>query len=98
MIKIVCPAAARPIDANVLLKHSMFNGRPYAIDAVNAAPTLDYAPMRCGEWEEKRLDRHRNIGIPHDFTVLVFRCPICGKIAKEKYNFCPNCGAKMGEQ
>ena len=27
-----------------------------------------------------------------------YKCSICGYVAREKYNFCPDCGAKMDRE
>ncbi len=86
----------RPIDANALLQHSMFNGRPYAIDAVNAAPTLDVAPLAEVErltasaaadaWEVAQL-------IGND--EYVYPCPVCKhRDEREDGEHCRGCNSK----
>lgn len=50
-------------------------------------PTLDYAPVRHGEWMD--------IGLGF---MMMLTCSNCGKqaiIAQDPYPYCPNCGAKM---
>lgn len=47
-------------------------------------PTADVAPVVHGHWI---LGVRPNVQMP--------MCDICHKQATSKYNFCPNCGAKM---
>lgn len=49
--------------------------------AILDAPAADVAPVRHGRW--KRYGR--NLG----------ECSNCGEIVNIRYNYCPNCGAKM---
>ena len=52
------------------------------LDNVERAPAADVAPVGHGQWEH------------YSTTMMV--CSICGKhIARHRYNYCPNCGAKM---
>ena len=46
------------------------------------APTLDAEPIRHGEWIESKVGGYD-------------KCSVCGDPTLAKYNFCPNCGAKM---
>ena len=95
----------RPIDADALVSdiesvRNMFFHSPYerrfhedriefALNMVEDVPTLDYAPVRHGEW----------IKIPGSDKT----CSKCGEeyptIDHRGFlltdNFCPNCGAKM---
>ncbi len=95
----------RPIDADALLKHRRNHGKPYAIDPIDKniddqlielkhvlnAPTLDYAPVRHGEWVKQKNGR------------LI--CKLCGVRGLQDSDeldyyyypsvYCPNCGAKM---
>lgn len=50
-------------------------------DAINRTPAADVEPVRHGRW--KRYGR--NLG----------ECSNCGEIVNIRYNYCPNCGAKM---
>lgn len=50
-------------------------------DTLNALPAADVAPVVHGRW--KRYGR--NLG----------ECSNCGEIVNIRYNYCPNCGAKM---
>lgn len=48
---------------------------------IEAIPAADVAPVVHGRW--KRYGR--NLG----------ECSNCGEIVNIRYNYCPNCGAKM---
>ena len=89
----------RPIDADALLKKRRNFGKEYSLDPVDKnvddqlidlrhvlnAPTLDYAPVKRGEWI-------------HDINNL-YGCSVCLEretmSRKKLKKFCPNCGAKM---
>lgn len=84
----------RPIDANALFdalydnEFQTFCPLDEVSDVIAAAPTLDYEPVRHGEWEWDTLD--------------VYMCSACGGkshvkevIGRPDWDYCPNCGAKM---
>ena len=85
----------RPIDANELIECTanfrcgLHGVRREAVEKIfeyiNAAPTLDYAPVRHGFWwyGEEYAGVHE------------VECSICGEAEKEYHDYCPNCGAKM---
>ena len=84
----------RPIDADALKesarKVSVFRtydaGTPDLRALVDTAPTLDYAPVRHGEWKNcGQISR----------TQWLWRCSLCGCPQDYNHNYCPNCGAKM---
>lgn len=88
----------RPVDANALAddfiqdsKDAGFYTSIYvgAARRVQAAPTLDYAPVRHGEWEFDVFTA--KYGNP-------YRCSICKEEFDDTHNYCPNCGAKMNEE
>lgn len=92
-------ADTRPIDANALFdalydnEFQTFCPLDEVSDVIAAAPTLDYAPVRHGEWE--RMDEYCN----HSKE---FRCTSCKQSVFYdhftrfcEYDYCPNCGAKM---
>ena len=59
-----------------------------AMEIVATAPTADVAPVRHGRWLQKK---HKIFGNEYDYV-----CSECGcDYALAKYNYCPNCGAKM---
>ena len=58
---------------------------------VEVQPAADVAPVRPGRWVEK--DKYTS-GTMYD-------CSICGARIFDtglSWNYCPNCGAKMGER
>lgn len=90
-------ADIRPIDANALKERAkeMEIFMPYGGDGTTMAvevysidnmPTLDYAPVRHGEWKfDAFTAKHGN----------PYRCSICEEEFDDTHNFCPSCGAKM---
>lgn len=90
----------RPIDANALIaRYTEIKGEPGiglvdalfldgAMAVVDGAPTLDYAPVRHGEW------------VWNGFDGAGWECSRCrheeSKEAKKPNAcYCPSCGAKM---
>ena len=62
-----------------------------SFDTIKAIPAADVAPAVRGRWKES------------DFIPGMLTCSNCGaqrnpkfKIGCGSWNFCPNCGAKMG--
>lgn len=56
---------------------------------VDSVPTVEAQPVRHGHW----------IGVD-DEPYEVFECDMCGYIYetdRRLHNYCPHCGAKMGE-
>lgn len=97
---------ARLIDADALKEKicnnvypitDFFNSRDYGMfwtggieKAIDEAPTIDAEPIRYGEW----------IGKPMIGGYSRMRCSVCDNVFldnKEKWNYCPCCGAKMDE-
>lgn len=59
-----------------------------AIYDVKETPTIDAEPIRYGEW----------IGKPMIGGYSRMRCSVCDNVFldnKKKWNYCPNCGARM---
>lgn len=101
----------RPIDANALLRKRRNFGKDYALDPVDKntddqlidlhhvlnAPTLDYAPVRHGEFEMQEEEYFAGL---HVTPVL---CKTCNTtyftMNKEgkRAICCPYCGAMMPE-
>lgn len=90
----------RPIDADALKKRAieMEIIMPYGgdgttmaveVDAIESAPTLDYAPVRHGYW----------IPVWYDLFKLGYvKCSVCGhKEKKRGFSHC-HCGALMDGQ
>ena len=62
----------------------------FAIRMVNLMPTADVQEVRYGKWIEK----------PYLLGTSNF-CSLCGEnygMPHGKYNYCPNCGAKMDKE
>lgn len=63
---------------------------------IKAAPTLDYAPVRHGEWVD---EIEPNAVTASGREVHVFRCSACdftwANNVIHYFKYCPNCGAKM---
>lgn len=89
-------ADIRPIDANALFdalrdkEFQTFCPLDEVDDVIADAPTLDYAPVRHGEWIE----------FDDGFDDVTFECSLCKVVwwsdaGNKAYRYCPNCGAKM---
>lgn len=69
-----------------------------AMSVVDGTPTLDYEPVRRGEWVD-RIDPFSTTATGR--PVHEYRCSECkfkwtNKLTVEKYfKYCPCCGAKM---
>ena len=50
-------------------------------------PTIEAEPIKHGHWESKFENGKINT-----------YCSACGGITYGLYHYCPNCGAKMGEE
>ena len=80
---------------------SMRGGLRKALREIEQAPTLDYAPIKYGEWKEVDLVDYDG----HDECVRYpkqgLKCTNCFNVFKKellwKRNYCPNCGARMIE-
>lgn len=62
-------------------------------DYIDDMPTIDYAPVRRGEWwrdvwEDETIE-------PHKMRYAGYRCSRCYFGTAMKRPYCPNCGAKM---
>ena len=84
----------RLIDANVLLEKvaemndSKMNGVTIAV-AIAKCPTVDAVEVVHGRW---RLETDEEQPI---FIYKLFVCSACDDRSTLKFNYCPNCGAKM---
>lgn len=54
---------------------------------IECAPTVDAEPVRHGRWESVTEDWRNQI--------MWWNCSECDCEVSTKYNYCPNCGAKM---
>lgn len=76
---------AEYIEREALIKEISESTEPFntgsVFRAINKQTAADVVPVRHGRW--KRYGR--NLG----------ECSNCGEIVNIRYNYCPNCGAKM---
>lgn len=59
------------------------------MERINKLPTVEAAPVRYGQWKGKPIAGYSTV-----------KCSECGDVFMEnsgKWNYCPNCGAKMNE-
>ena len=75
---------------NMIRPSSWASAYESCVRALDRVSTLDYAPVRHGEWEK------------HTYWIGSWgeNQMICNKCSKKyafhaEYNYCPNCGAKM---
>lgn len=83
----------RLIDADALLQRAVPHGwsTPLWVSdiMIEDAPTIDAEPVRHGHWIGKPIAGYGTV-----------RCSACGNVFSEnngKWNYCPDCGAKMDE-
>lgn len=112
-------ADVRPIDANALLTkaHNYYPSMDHycfsrhAVDAkdIEAAPILDYVPVKHGEWmiHHYNSETYEYEDIPYNQATFdnpsgTLFCSACGAEALLNAHeedvpskYCPNCGAKM---
>ena len=82
--------------------------QPDFISLVNDQPTADVAPVVRGEWIVDECDT--TDAVP-SWSWVDFHCSVCGanhvledgqydwcREVEIPYNYCPNCGAKMGQR
>lgn len=81
------------IERETLLKAiSKVGGSPLSewdtagvVSLVANQPAADVAPVRQGHWKR--------------YSTSMMECSQCGKhVARHRYYYCPNCGAKMEEK
>lgn len=101
----------RYIDADALLKHEIEADRMGAMLVVGkgyilSAPEVDAVPVVRGEWIVDECDTSDDVP---SYSWIDFHCSECNtnygleegqhswcRYEKIPYNYCPNCGAKMG--
>lgn len=57
-----------------------------SVEAIEKAPAVEAEPVRHGRWTFFK-------SIAGD--EYTFKCSICNEWANQRYDYCPNCGAKM---
>lgn len=60
-----------------------------ARNIVEDEPTIDAEPVKHGKWCTLTLTNTSN------GTYTMNRCSECGLTIIDRYNYCPNCGARM---
>ena len=77
-------------------------------DEIDDAPTIDAVPVMCGEWVVDECDTTDDVP---SFAWIDFHCSECStdygleegqygwcRYEKIPYQYCPHCGAKMGDK
>ena len=83
---------SRYIDADkipyVISEDGCLDDFAYRYD-INEVPTADVVEVRHGEWAVKDLNNslYESKKAPH--------CSVCNYMSFIRYDYCPNCGAKM---
>ena len=82
----------RLIDANAItyrmISYGGWGGPPDYVtdkDFIDEMPTVDAGEVVHGHWIWCGADRWND----------AYACSVCGKMAMDDGNYCPNCGAKM---
>ena len=90
----------RLIDADAMRNDWLENGENEYVydtnamlDSIDAQPTIDAVPVVHGRWiptYHKYYNRDGECLIADEW-----HCSECGVRHRDKWNYCPNCGAKM---
>lgn len=83
--------ALRTIQGECVAKYpvSFIFGLSAAADEIRKMPTADVVEVRHGRWAVKDLNDplYESKKAPH--------CSVCGEMSFIRYDYCPDCGAKM---
>nr|DAI02739.1 MAG TPA: DNA-directed RNA polymerase [Caudoviricetes sp.] len=74
----------------------LYDGCEYDAGLIDEIPSADVAPVVRGRWEREPASYWR--WTPSGavaVTRTTYRCGLCGRGTAVKFNYCPNCGAKM---
>ena len=63
----------------------------YIKKVFDEAPAADVAPVVHSQWYQKKMTVPKARG--HSY--VVWACSNCNEHERKRYNYCPNCGAKM---
>lgn len=77
-------------DTSKILIRVSRDGNVYTVLAkewLDSQPTVDAEPVRRGEW--------RTFNVPKKWNGATLRCSECNTGTTWRWNYCPNCGAKM---
>ena len=64
------------------------------VEDIEKIPTADVQEVKHGRWIEKTRHEH----YPSGKEYISLYCSICGKKVDEYFDYCPNCGARMGSK
>ena len=70
------------------------NGRVtehHSVSCWTDAPMVEYAPVKHGYWQRVIVQPY----FRKHFSAIDVSCSLSHKRGNERYNYCPNCGAKM---
>lgn len=56
-------------------------------DKIKSIPAADIEPVKHGRWIQQPLN-----------GTHIWRCSKCETIGSSQWNYCPKCGAKMGDK
>ena len=68
----------------------LYHGNHYlkiACDIIRSIPSADVVERKKGKWESYCFS---------DLTYK-YRCSLCKRYHRARYDFCPSCGAEMGD-
>ena len=78
-------------DPDTCMNNGYVRGWNAAVSIIESAPTIDVEPLQHGKWIEDTEF--------YDPNFVWVKCSCCGYTTtfrwKDKYKYCPNCGAKM---
>lgn len=77
-------------EARDLMYHNQEPLTEYDLDSL---PSIEAEPVRYGRWEQIDVQPYFR---KHYYNSNVY-CSVCHTRGNLKYNYCPNCGAKMDE-
>ena len=79
----------RLIDANALIEEANAEGAYGYVDAfqIANAPTIDAVEVKHRRWIQQPLN-----------GTHIWRCSKCETLGSPQWNYCPKCGAKMGDK
>ena len=61
------------------------------LSVINEVEAVEAEPVRHGKWWRYPLEQ---LGFP-EHVYMMRQCSECKKVFDQKWNYCPNCGAKM---
>lgn len=93
LIKDINETVVFTVRKGVQLPTAEMRGANKVIDRIKSSPTADVIEVRHGEWLE----------FEDNFLDTLYQCSACkedfvlieGTPSENRWNYCPNCGAKM---